>query len=259
MKVRRTADDTARLRFFRTPGEIAGVLALSGVLAQILSYTSARGFYRLYGLSPEHLGVTPLNAMLKLSTTWLMVVLILVMALAVVGQFLLGLVLREDFRQWRTRRKRKARSPAAKVRKPYMQRGASGRKDPEDKHIFRMVGVLVVMSLLALTGIMAVGGYYLGARAAIDAISGDGRLTGWNVVRDDLLPVRTRMRWVKPEERPEIFYENLTVRYRAPVVDFLGAYGGLTYVWDTNLRRTLIIPTGQVQFIQFVPDGQPAP
>jgi hypothetical protein len=63
------AEDRPRVSLSAIVGTVVAIFGIAGVVTQVLAYLVARSFYAGFGLEPTDVGITPLNAALRLSNT----------------------------------------------------------------------------------------------------------------------------------------------------------------------------------------------
>lgn len=220
--------------------EIAGLLAVVGLIAQAMAYLVARGYYGMYGIVPDQLGITPLNAMLRMTFTTMK----LSAALGVVaGLAILIPALVVGIRQSRRKSRGSHRRPTPE-RHPIADAVEAIRQDRTQMIMFRMTSAAVIfVSLVAV----ATYSYRAGADAADRQQRGVKGSSGILAVDTDLRPFPALVRWVKPEEFPPVLNTPGDQSINLELVNYLGSNNGLTYLWTREPKGVLTVPSAQVQ------------
>ncbi|MCW0214399.1 MAG: hypothetical protein OJJ54_13650 [Pseudonocardia sp.] len=225
--------------------EIAGVVTVFGLLGQTLAFLAARDYYRAFGLQPDQLGVTPLNALLRVSTTTIVAILITLLI------FLLCIPVVNWFYPAGSRAS--FTDPATGVEwVQRLKRVKPGKLIAVERPSAAPQWALLLMALL-LT--MALGNLLagLGEGAAGDfKANGSGGPKSWNVVARDLTPARGTAFWPKKEELPVLGNMPPT---NVREVAYLGTSNSVTYLYDEASKQTLVVPSGQVQVYVTPPVG----
>jgi hypothetical protein len=229
-------------------GNIVAVITAVGIVAQIFAYTAASGYYSVFDVTPEQIGITPLNALERLFFTSLCVALILAFAAITIGYFA------EKLRRPQVKRGKlafgsrnsKARMGQSKTRVIGLRPAGSVGQEPnlalsrgEDGIRRRLVIVAILPAVVLLTFAWTVG-QTAGLEKKLQSDS-----TFVNPVGSDLEPTAVFYRWTKPEEVPLAFFlgEKADPRYGL----LLGINNGLIFIFDWDAYATIIAPASQIQ------------
>ncbi|MGW3995692.1 hypothetical protein [Amycolatopsis sp. NPDC004772] len=246
---------------------VAASITVTGIVAQVAAYVAASGYYANFNITPDQIGITPLNALQKLVRTGLLSAsFVMIVALLSLGSFAV-------LQRWWYRRP----AGSSEVRDLLVEQGL------EMRRTWRRGGLYVVrpaisrsaarltwnLILCAYIGLVVVGiptiahglGSSAGSRAKETASAGVARVdptTGAklsvyantassNPVWQDLNPPLCAYHWVKNEEYPNWFFVKGDLGGRTRVGLLIGMNGGLTFIYDRDEGHLLVVPSSQVQ------------
>jgi hypothetical protein len=235
-------------------GSIAAFVTVGGIVAQAVAYTAAVSFYYQFSLTPEQIGVTPLNALGRLSLTGLLagsifMVLMIIIATVLernrfrVSRVNFSLKEKEEDEEWEI--KQSGASSLFVVRSARRVDNVKERFKVGRRRAMALAACIVVLGLL-------VSSYTIGGFAG-ESIRGNSpnpppRASWPNPVRVDLYPRAVLYRWTKAEETPTIFFQSKGDS-SGPLHagSLIGISGGTVFILDWNIGLVIVAPASQVQ------------
>lgn len=215
---------------------LAALLGVAGIIAQVISYVAAREFYNTLGLEPTAVGITPLNAALRLTRTAGDIVIDLMTWILPAG--LIAAVSVMAFNVWRGSRDTNmhaALRAAAKLQTsltilerndPLRIRNIAGRRELREaitvqqaraeklrpgslsKLQWRKIRVVLIFPIVGLILVQGVAAY-VGARAsalqlAVEMLKGEdpSKYNAPVSLKLDLLPTRVTVQWYDDAKVP---------------------------------------------------------
>ncbi|MGW5724097.1 hypothetical protein ACWEVP_48590 [Amycolatopsis sp. NPDC003865] len=234
-----------------TVASIVGAITLAGIVGQSASYLAATAYYSHFGLSPEQLAITPLNAFGRLYYTGSIAATIIIF-----GILSFALVSSRNNIQNSTISLPYSSSSTEliewRVKEPLRRKKlakASWRFTEIDRKIHHFKLILSLLIGVATLALILYGAHILGDQAGRVSVNSD--YESGNPVRADLIPRVVLYRWTKPEEAATLLYtaENNVIPDYKPIRSglLIGIGNGTTFIYDDDIKRTIAVPSSQIQ------------
>ncbi|MFJ7215652.1 hypothetical protein [Amycolatopsis sp. NPDC098790] len=234
-----------------TVANTVGAITLAGIVGQSASYLAATAYYSRFGLSPEQLSITPLNAFGRLYYTGSIAATIIIFGIL---SFALASS-RNNIRNSTISLPYSSSSTELiewKVREPLRRRKlakASWRFAEIDQKVHHFKLIVLLLLGVGTLALIFYGAHTLGDQAGRVSVNSDYESN--NPVRADLIPRAVLYRWTKPEESATLLYttENNTIPDYKPIRSglLIGIGNGTTFIYDDDIKRTIAVPSSQVQ------------
>jgi hypothetical protein len=234
-----------------TVANVVGAITLAGIAGQAASYLAATAYYSHFGISPEQLSITPLNAFGRLFYTGSLAAAVMI---AVFGSLLLYSA--------------RKRLQSSKISLPYSsdstqvvewnvkesfrhKKLATVSWNFEDVNQLNRFAKLVISLMIGTASLVLFLflAHLLGDQAGRVAV--DSNYESLNPVRADLIARPMLYRWTKVEETPTLLFTTKTETFPdyMPIRSglLIGIGNGTTYIFDDRIKKTIAVPSSQVQ------------